>query len=225
MRNDRRRWLRNAAAAALAAQLGLLRDALAQDAVARGVHGARGQALLNGELVTPGTPVRAGDTVSTGAASEVVFVVGRDAMLLRGNARVEVQGERGSLIATGLRIITGALLSVFAPGEAKRVQSPSATIGIRGTAVYVEVEPDRTYVCTCYGTAELAAVDDPSAREVITTRHHDEPRYIMARGAPQMLMRAPVVNHTDAELTLLEALVGRRPPFLSQPDYRPGRYQ
>lgn len=224
MWNERRQWLRMAAAATLASQMAWLREALAQDAVGKGVHGSRGQPLLNGEPVTPGMSVRAGDTVNTGAGGELVFVVGRDAMLARANTRVEVQGERGSLVATGLRILTGALLTVFSPGEPKRVQSPTATIGIRGTAVYVEVEPDKTYVCTCYGTSELAAVDDPGASETVTTRHHEEPRYIMAKGAPQMLMRAPIINHTDAELTLLEALVGRRPPFLSLPDYRPGRY-
>ena len=27
------------------------------------------------------------------------------------------------------------------------------------------------------------------------------------------MQKAPVVNHTDAELTLLESLVGRKPPF------------
>ena len=224
MRAERRRWLAQAGAAALAVRLALLREALAQGAVAGGVHGARGEALLNGGQAGPGMPVRAGDTVSTGAGAEVVFVVGRDAMLLRGSGRVEVQGERGSAIATGLRLVTGALLSVFAPCEPKEMRSPSATIGIRGTAVYLEVEPGRTYVCTCYGTAELAAADDPSAREVVNTRRHEQPRYIMARGAPQMLTRAPVINHTDAELTMLEALVGRRPPFLSQPGYQHGRY-
>jgi hypothetical protein len=38
----------------------------------------------------------------------------------------------------------------------------------------------------------------------------------MATGAPQMIMRAPVLNHTDAELILLESLVGRQPPFIGQ---------
>jgi hypothetical protein len=197
-----------------------LRVVLAQKAIAKGVHGVRGQPLLNGAPVAAGMPVRAGDTVNTGAGGELVFVVGRDAMLARANTRVEVQGESGSLIATGLRILTGALLTVFSPGEPKRVQTPTATIGIRGTAVYVEAEPDKTYVCTCYGTAELAAVDDPGATETVSTRHHEEPRYIMAKGAPQMLMRAPVINHTDTELTMLEALLGRRPPFLALPTYR-----
>jgi hypothetical protein len=31
-----------------------------------------------------------------------------------------------------------------------------------------------------------------------------------------MIMKAPVVNHTDAELILLEDLVGRRPPFFGK---------
>jgi hypothetical protein len=47
----------------------------------------------------------------------------------------------------------------------------------------------------------------------VRTRHHEQPRYIMAQGAPQMIMNAPVVNHTDAELVLLESLVGRSVPF------------
>ena len=75
-------------------------------------------------------------------------------------------------------------------------------------------------MCTCYGTVELASRDDPTARETIRTKHHDQPRYVMARGAPQMLMVAPVVNHTDAELILLESLVGRTPPFGNAQPYR-----
>ena len=38
----------------------------------------------------------------------------------------------------------------------------------------------------------------------------------MAGGSPQMLMQAPVINHTDAELILLESLVGRQPPFIGR---------
>ena len=56
---------------------------------------------------------------------------------------------------------------------------------------------------------------DPSARETVRTSHHEQPRYIMGAGAPQMLMGAPVINHTDAELILLEGRVGRRPPVFS----------
>jgi len=154
----------------------------------------------------------------------VVFVTGKDAFLIRANSRVEAQGALGALVLSGLRVVAGAMLSVFSPGEAKTLRTPTATIGIRGTAVYLEAEESRTYVCTCYGEAEIASTADPSARETVRTEHHEQPRYVMGTGAPQMLMDAPVVNHTDAELTLLESLAGRRPPFLDRPGYQPGRY-
>jgi hypothetical protein len=39
----------------------------------------------------------------------------------------------------------------------------------------------------------------------------------MAKGSPQMLTGAPVINHTDAELTMLESLCGRKPAFAPWP--------
>jgi hypothetical protein len=33
---------------------------------------------------------------------------------------------------------------------------------------------------------------------------------------PRMIAEAPVINHTDAELSLLESLVGRTVPFDSR---------
>jgi hypothetical protein len=136
---------------------------------------------------------------------------------VRARSRVEVQGTAGALVAAGLRIVTGAVLSVFTPGQAKRIQTATATIGIRGTGIYVEAEPAKSYVCTCYGEAEIVPVDDPAHGETVRTMHHEQPRYVMAKGAPQMLMAAPVINHTDAELTFLESLVGRQPPFAPWP--------
>jgi hypothetical protein len=199
----RRAWLQGAAA------LLLVRDALAAGSVEEGIYRVRGEARVNGALARKGAPVRPGDTVATSAGGEVVFVINRDAFLLRANSRLEV----GSAAADVFRIVTGALLSVFQPGERKTLRTATATIGIRGTGIYVEGAADRTYACTCYGEAELVPNDEPAARETVRTRHHDQPRYIMAKGAPQMIMRAPVVNHTDAELILLESLVGRQVPF------------
>ncbi|MDH4192321.1 MAG: FecR domain-containing protein, partial [Betaproteobacteria bacterium] len=212
-RESRRRLLRLAAGLPLAVALAQLRTALAAGALEKGVYRASGEARINGVAARPGMDVKAGDVVTTGADGEIAFVIARDAMLVRKNSRVEIDGVKGSLIATGLRIVTGKVLSVFSPGERKRIATATATIGIRGTAVYVESEPDKTYVCTCYGVAELEAAGDPAARETVSTKHHEQPRYVMSKGAPQMLMTAPVFNHSDAELIFLESLVGREPPF------------
>jgi hypothetical protein len=215
MRIERRQWI--IGSTLLSLQFVLLRRALALGSVEKGVARVRGDARVNGAPAKEGMDIKAGDVITTGPGGELVFVMGGDAFLVRANARVEVQGQKGSLIAAGLRIITGAVLSVFRPGERKTVQTPAATIGIRGTGVYVEAEARRTYVCTCYGEAEIVPVDDPSERETVRTRQHEQPRYVMAKGAPKMIMGAPVINHTDAELTLLESLVGRQPPFAPWP--------
>ncbi len=223
MRNDRRQWLQMTAVM-LAAQMAWLRQALAAGSVEKGVHRVRGDVRVNGTPANEGMDVKAGDVVTTGVGSEVVFVTGKDAFLIRANSRVEAQGALGALVLTGLRVVTGAVLSVFSRGEPKTLRTSTATIGIRGTAAYLEAEESRTYVCICYGEADIESTADPSARETVRTTHHEQPRYVMGAGAPQMLMGAPVVNHTDAELTLLESLVGRRPPFLDMPNYQPGRY-
>lgn len=199
----RRRWLQGAAA------LLLVRDVLAAGRIEKGVVRVRGDARVNGAPAREGMDVKPGDTVTTAAGGEMLFVINRDAFLLRADSRVEVS----SGAAQAFRLVTGALLSVYQPGQAKTLRAQTATIGIRGTAVYVESAADKTYVCTCYGEAELVPAYDPAARETVRTTHHDEPRYIMAKGAPQMIVRAPVVNHTDAELVLLESLVGRSVPF------------
>ena len=190
----RRDWLLGATA------ILLVRDALAQGRVEKGVRRRSGDVRISGE------------TISTGADGQAVFVVGRDAMMVRPNSSL-------TLVTNGFRLLTGAVLSVFAPGEAKQLRTPTATIGIRGTAAYIEVEPDRTYICTCYGEAVLEPLADPAARETVRTRHHEQPRYIMPKGAPQMIMPAPMINHRDAELELLESLVGRKPPFSGGPPY------
>jgi len=212
---SRRIWLARAAAGGAALALGMaqLRLALALGSVAPGVARARGDVRINGKPAQRGMEVRPGDVITTGRDAELVVVVGRDAFLVRANSRIELSGDATRLLVSGLRVVTGALLSVFEPGRQKQIRTATATIGIRGTAVYVELEGSRTYVCTCYGEAELVPVDDPREAETVRTQHHDEPRYIYPKGMPRMIEKAPVVNHTDAELVLLESLVGRKVPF------------
>jgi hypothetical protein len=219
--NSRRDWLLRTASGGTLIAMGmtLARLALAAGAVPPGVARIKGDARVNGKPAVQGMEVRPGDVITTGPGAEVVFVVGRDAYLARSNSRIELNGDAARLVLQGLRVVTGALLSVFQPGQPKRVQTATATIGIRGTGLYVEVESMRTYACLCYGEAELIPVDEPKEAEVVRTTHHDQPRYIYAKGMPRMMERAPVVNHSDAELIMLESLVGRRVPFMGTGSY------
>src|SRR5258706_12939515 len=125
-----------------------VRDALAQGRMEKGIYRVRGDVRVNGERAKEGVQVRAGDSIATGADGEMVFVVNRDAMLVRRNANV-------SLLADGLRAVTGAVLSVFATGQRRQIQTGTAVIGIRGTAVYIQAEQDRSHVCACYREGSL----------------------------------------------------------------------
>jgi FecR protein len=171
-----------------AAGLFLLQDAFAQGTLEKGVRSREGQVRM------------VGDAISTGADGRLVILVGRDAMLVRANSSL-------SVLANGFRLVTGAVLTVFSPGRSRSLTTPTATIGIRGTAVYLEAQRGRTYVCACYGEAELRSAFDPAARETVRTKRHEQPRFLMAKSSPQMLMQASVLNHTDAELTMLEKLL------------------
>ena len=212
---SRRTWLTRTAAGVAALALGMaqLRRALAQGAVAPGVARVRGDVHINGKPAQRGMEVGPGDIVTTGRNAELVVVVGRDAFLARADSRIELSGDVQKRLLSGLRVVSGALLSVFEPGREKSIRTATAVIGIRGTGVYVEIEGSRTYVCTCYGESRLVPVDDASQAEMVRTAHHDQPRYIYRKGMPRMIEKAPVVNHTDAELALLESLVGRKVPF------------
>ena len=182
----------------------------------RSVYEASGAVTVNGQPVSPETRIGAGARIETGKGAQLVFVVGSDAFLLRGNSRLELAGQGFALSV--MRLATGALLSVFGRGD-RRVVTPTSTVGIRGTGLYVESEPERSYVCTCYGEVNIAVPEDSSIAERIVSRHHDAPRYVLKSGA-RRIQPAPFINHTDVELALIEALVGRTPPFsLFDEDY------
>ncbi len=177
----------------------------------------KGRVLVNGKPADINTPISPNDVIETGPKSHIIFIVNRDAFILRDKSRLRLEADGDGVLIESLRLLTGKLLSVMAKrGKERKLKffSTTATIGIRGTGIYIESEEDKSYVCTCYGEAELIANADNSATEEITTRHHDAPRFIYSKGdTDSLITKAPVFNHTDAELQLIEALVGREVPF------------
>ncbi len=181
-----------------------------------GIRQIKGDVRVNGQPAHMGRVVLPTDQVSTGRDGEVVYVMGQDAYLLRAGGVVD-HVQEGAKVA--LRVLQGRLLSVFGPG-AKQIQTATATVGIRGTACYVDATEQRVYFCLCYGRAEIVPLADPSQRLTVETRYHDSPFVIGPTAGPYLLTPAPVVDHTDAELIMLEALVRRIPPFVT-PKYEP----
>ena len=191
--------------------------------LSRGIRQITGEVLINGRRISPeqlqgpdGVSVPSNASISTGPAGSAVFVIGRDAFLIRGNSRLELKpdllnGKQNEI--SGFHLRSGAILSVFARKK-RTLRTITALIGIRGTGVYLETDSEKTYVCTCYGTSHLQVKDVPEISETVTTLHHDQPRFIYS--GEKRIDPAPMINHSDKELILLERLVGRVPPFVKQ---------
>jgi hypothetical protein len=182
----------------------------------RSIYRISGDVQVDGQRATLDTKIGGGAMIRTGRDSEVVYAVGESAYIARPNTEIIVETSgRESLIVTGLKLLTGKLLSVFPSKRPVQMQTKVASIGIRGTGVYLESDPEQTYFCTCYGVADVSALNDPQSRETVAASHHDRPLYILAKEQPGRNIRnAPFINHTDQELMLIETLVGRQPPFI-----------
>lgn len=219
----KRQSLKQLAAAGLlgaAGISGLIRDALANGnkPVSPGMNKLTGSVTVNGKPAQQGMAIGAGDTIVTGAGGEAIYVIGQDAYLQREKSTVSFAANVAGGAVSVMRVLTGKILSVFGKGD-KKLETSTATIGIRGTGCYIEAEENRVYFCLCYGIAEIAPAADPSHIERIETKHHDHPVYIHKDSSMPMMVDASVINHSDAELELLESLTGRFPPF-TQGAYR-----
>jgi hypothetical protein len=198
-----------------------------------------GEVLVNGQPADNNTLINANDRIETRDKGKAIFVVGQDAFLLRPNSNLQLSGKaklRQRLqqakayggytepsqprptdpaegVVDAFRLISGGVLTVFGK-TGHQASTSTATIGIRGTGVYFESEPDRSYVCTCYGMTEIMSSEDRKSFVRVASKHHDAPKYVLANGkSGERVIKAPFKNHNDLELMLLEELVGRTPPF------------
>lgn len=169
----------------------------------------QGDVLRNGERLTPSARITPGDSLQTGPGSSVVFVVGDSAYMVRQNSRLALDGDTPTAVKA-LRLLSGAVASVWGRGRERQIVMPTATAGIRGTGVYAEVFADqafRGYFCNCYGTVDLRAGGDSVVSEA---SYHQA---FWAEPAPRngrLLTPAGAINHTDEELEFLAQLVRQR---------------
>lgn len=216
---NRREWMKRIAAYGAAGASGIISEALAKGDLPAGVARLDGSATINGREARVGMPVTTGDRVSTGRGSQAVIVVGGDAFLMRSKTIIEIGGREGVL--SSMLVATGQVLSVFAK-KPVALKAATASIGIRGTGCYVEVEPSSVYFCLCYGEA---IVDGPGmSSKLVKTTHHEQPLVLSEEGGIMRAEPGPFQNHSDAELVMLEALVGREPPFMKDGTYPAGKY-
>ena len=169
-----------------------------------------GRALLNGRSLLPSQSIQTGDEIRTGPGSLLVFTLGNTAFLVRQNTLMTV--ERGKTLNTVsvLRLLSGAVASVWGKGNYRTVVTPTLTAGIRGTGVYTEVRPledSRTYFCNCYGKVDLTA---GSQKQFSQSDYHQSFWAEATAGTGSVIRSAGYIDHTDEELEFLAGLIQQR---------------
>ena len=203
---SRRKFLIAAAVLPLAAIIPI--QASAESSV---IHELQGTVTVNKKVLTLTSIIRSGDEIMVSPDGKLVFSIGEDAFLVRGGSTLQVYAEEGGMLVSALRLVTGAMLGVYGKRKTTtRIYTATATIGIRGTAVYASVMPDRLYTCTCYGHTDLIVGLDKA--DVIAT-HHNAHIVTTGKNGNAQMKAFEVLDHNDDELRMLEALVGRKPIF------------
>ena len=147
-RLQRRRWLLALAAVVTFGATGLSgliqrAQAAGRKPLPEGVHEFKGEVLINKKPAKHGAIVNPGDTVNTGPGSHVVFVIGKDAYLLRELSRLQISGEPAGKSASGevkpavvrlLNLLSGKMLAAFAGGD-KRITAPTERSAFRSAGV------------------------------------------------------------------------------------------
>ncbi len=169
-----------------------------------------GDAQLNGQRLYPQQTIQTGDVINTGPASSLVFVIGNAAFQVRQNSRFTVERGNTINIVSVLRLLTGAVVSVWGKGVSRQIVTPTLTAGIRGTGVYTEVfeaQNFRSYFCNCYGVVDMASGGD---KAVSRADYHQafwgETEAVNGR----FLSPAKAINHTDEELENLARLINQK---------------
>ncbi len=169
-----------------------------------------GDAQLNGVRLRPDQTIQTGDNIATGPDTTLIFVVGNSSFKVRQNSRMSV--ERGDSLNTVsiLRLLGGAVASVWSKGSRRQIVTPTLTAGIRGTGVYTEIfasQNNRAYFCNCYGTVEMASGSDAVTSQ---TDYHQAFWGEVQPREGRLLTPAPAINHGDEELENLARLVDQR---------------
>lgn len=175
------------------------------------IHELEGDVYINKNAALLSSSLHSGDQVSVAYGGKLIFSMGDDTYLLQEGSSLELVSNN-NLAISGLRLLTGGLLSVFGRRETStKIYTRTAVIGIRGTGVYLNSQPEKLYFCTCYGKTDLHLGHHHT--EHIESIHHSAFN-ITGNNEKNMSMSATqVIGHTDDELRLLEHYSGRKPLF------------
>src|SRR5689334_7614340 len=98
----------------------------------KNVYRISGDVEIDGSKGTLDSKIKGGSTIKTGPNSELVYVVAQSAYIARPNTEIVVETADENAFVSGLKLLTGKLLSVFPSCRPVNMTTRVASIGIRG---------------------------------------------------------------------------------------------
>lgn len=149
--------------------------------------------------------------MSTGEASSAVLLFGGDSYALKQSTTFVLPNE--NLQDKSSSLVSGAILASFLPGKPRRIQiNQKSTLVVRGTGVYIGIEPEMTEFCLCYGEVDLYS--DKSNIHINTESKFHKDFVILNDGEIRpAFWYERRLTHTSRQNIELEKLAGRPSPF------------
>jgi hypothetical protein len=175
------------------------------------VQSVKGKVQVNKRDVIADATLNPGDMVSTGENSSAVLLFGGDSYLLKQLTVFTLPNENLQDKSSSLE--SGAILASFLPGKPRKIQiNQKSNLVVRGTGVYIGIEPEMTEFCLCYGEVDLYS-DKSSVRINTDSKFHKDFVILNDGEIRPAFWYERRLTHTSRQNIELESLAGRPSPF------------
>jgi FecR protein len=172
-----------------------------------------GDVFINGTRADFGSKVKDGDLINTGINSSCEIIFGQGNIFhLEQETIIEIKwtDNRISIKKGALGAVFSKLKNVLPKGEILKLDSPSATAGVRGTSFYIRVEDEKnTYICTCNGSLELSAGN----KSIQTNTQYHKAYRFTTEGSVSTVLSAGLLYHQDEDMDKLASKIGTTIPW------------
>ncbi len=171
---------------------------------------------VSGQVVKSGKPVSAGEPMSVGETimvdehgSAILKIKDRASIQLKNSGKLVIDEISDSIV---IMLDYGSLMSVVSPvGKKFQLVTPAATVGVRGTAFYVEARGiDQTYVCLCEGTLQIKTESGVQEIHSDDRSHHHPVLIAPDKNGRTAVEPAEMLNHTNDDISALENVLRKK---------------
>ncbi len=170
------------------------------------IYDFKGPVLINGKLANKNSPITFGDEIITGSR-------GRIGLRLAGNVYRVGNRSHLKLPETSknftLNFFFGSILAVFRSDTPKTIQTLTSVLGVRGTGLYLDIDSEQTFLCTCYGDVDFKDKENEGNVRHIHSEYHN---IVALNHQTRAFSKQAMKGHATPDLFELEALAERTPP-------------